>query len=273
MNRLSIEEQTTAISALAEGVSIRSVERMTGIHRDTIMRLMVRVGEACADLLDRKMQNLPCKRIEVDEVWTFVGKKQRHVQAEDDINTIGDFWTWVAFDPDTKIVPSFKVGKRDSETAQAFIHDLAYRLNNRIQLDSDGLSLYVEAVERVFGSAVSYAQIVKAYEAEPIGPGRYSPPAVISVEKTAIVGHPDLAKAGTSYVERQNLTMRMHIRRLTRLTNAFSKKVDNLKAAVALHFAYYNLVKRHGSLRMTPAMAANVTDDFWTVQQLIEVSD
>lgn len=272
MNKLGIEKQAAVISGLVEGASIRSVERMTGVHRDTVMHLGVRVGQACAKMMDAKMHNLPCRRIEVDEIWAYVGKKERHVTQADDASQVGDFYTFVAIDADTKLVPVHRVGKRDLVTAQAFMDDLGYRLKNRIQLSTDGLSTYVEAVERVFGSAVNYAQVVKAYEAEPVGAGRYSPPRVVSQEKTVIVGHPDLDQASTSYVERQNLTMRMQMRRFTRLTNAFSKKADNLEAAVALHFAYYNFVRRHGSLRMTPAMAAGVTDDFWKVEDLVALA-
>ncbi len=269
MNKLKTEVQAQVISGLVEGASIRSVERMTGVHRDTIMRLMVRVGNACGELLDETMRNVDARRIEVDEIWCYVGKKQRHLTPEDDHAETGDFYTFVAIDPESKLVPAYRVGKRDLPNAHAFMHDLAYRLKNRIQLSTDGLPAYVEAVERVFGSAVHYAQVVKAYEADVAGAGRYSPPKVVSQEKTVIIGRPNLDLASTSLVERQNLTMRMQMRRFTRLTNAFSKKVDNLKAAVALHFAHYNFVRRHASLRMTPAMAAGVTQDFWKVEDLV----
>ncbi len=273
MNKLSVEKQATVISGLVEGVSIRSMERMTGVHRDTIMRLGVRVGQACGKLLEEAMHDLPCQRIEADEIWCYVGKKERQVKEQDDASQVGDFYTFVALDPDTKLVPVHRVGKRDLPTAQAFMDDLGYRLKNRIQLSTDGLSAYAGAVERVFGSAVNYAQVVKAYEAEPFSSGRYSPPKVVSQEKTVIVGHPDLDLASTSLIERQNLTMRMQMRRFTRLTNAFSKKLENLEAAVALHFAHYNFVRRHGSIRMTPAMAAGVTEDFWKVEDLVALSN
>ena len=221
------------------------------------------------------MRNLPCKRVEVDEIWTYVGKKQRHVTSQDDMNTVGDFWTWVALDAETKLVPSYRVGKRDAATAQAFIADLSMRLANRVQLSSDGLRLYLEAVEASFGADVDYAQIVKSYEAEPIGPGRYSPPKVVSTEKASIVGKPNMKLVSTSYVERNNLTMRMNMRRFTRLTNAFSKKAENLKAAVALHFAHYNFVRRHSSLGKgtTPAIAAGVTSRPWTITELVWLSN
>jgi len=273
MNRLTQEKQASVIRGLVEGSSIRSVERMTGVHRDTIMRLMIDVGDACGEALDRLMRHLLCKRVEVDEVWCYVGKKQRHVTQSDDSSQVGDFYTWVAMDPDTKLVPSFRVGKRDAVNANAFIADLASRLQNRIQLDSDALRAYVEAVELSFGADVDYAQIVKTYEAEPVGPGRYSPPNVASVEKIRIVGNPDMALASTSYVERGNLTMRMSMRRFTRLTNAFSKKLSNLEAAVKLHFAYYNLVRFHRTLKMPPAMAAGVTTSPWRIKDLLRLSN
>ncbi|MDO8751318.1 MAG: IS1 family transposase [Dehalococcoidia bacterium] len=273
MNKLKIEKQTAVIRALVEGSSIRSTERMTGVHRDTIMRLMVQVGDTCGEVLDHTMRGLHCQRIEVDEIWAYVGKKQRHVQDGENPAQVGDFYTWVAMDADSKLVPSFRVGKRDAANAHAFITDLASRLENRVQLSSDALRLYVDAVEAGFGPDVDYAQIVKAYEAEPLGPGRYSPPQVVSTSKFRIQGKPDMALASTSYVERGNLTMRMSMRRFTRLTNAFSKKVENLKAAVNLHFAYYNLVRFHKTVRMPPAMAAGVTHEPWSIQQLVELSN
>jgi len=273
MNKLSMDKQTAVISGLVEGMSIRSVERMTGVHRDTIMRLMLRVGQTCEEIMNSKMQNLPCKHLQLDEIWCYVGKKQRHVKDTDDLSKVGDFYTWVALDSDTKLVPSYKVGKRDGETGQAFVDDLADKLANRVQISSDGLNIYVDAIEQSFGADVDYAQIVKFYEAEPIGPGRYSPPKVVKVEKSYITGKPNLAMTSTSYVERQNLTMRMNMRRFTRLTNAFSKKVENLKAAVALHFAHYNFVRIHKTLKCTPAMEAGVVNELWTVGNLVEMAN
>ena len=273
MNKLKAEKQVAVIRALVEGSSIRSTERMTGVHRDTIMRLGVQVGTTCGEVLDQMMRGLRCQRIEVDEIWAYVGKKQRHVQDGENPAQVGDFWTWVAMDAETKLVPSFRVGKRDSANAHAFMTDLASRLENRVQLSSDGLRAYVDAVEAGFGPDVDYAQIVKAYETEPIGPGRYSPPKVVSTDKYRIQGEPDMALASTSYVERGNLTMRMSMRRFTRLTNAFSKKVDNLKAAVNLHFAFYNLVRFHRTLGMPPAMAAGVTSGPWKIDDLVWLSN
>ncbi|MGO9613409.1 MAG: IS1 family transposase [Dissulfurispiraceae bacterium] len=269
MNILKAEKQEMAIAALVEGTSIRSVERMTGIHRDTIMRLMVRVGQNCERLLDKHMNHLSCKNIEVDEIWCYVGKKQRHLQRTDNAFELGDQWVFVALDADSKLIPSYIVGKRTVDNAEAFMKDLAGRLDNRVQLSSDALSAYVDAVEEAFGMNIDYGQIVKAYEAEPLGPGRYSPPQVVGAEKIIVSGMPDKLKISTSYVERQNLTIRMQMRRFTRLTNAFSKKLDNLKAAVALHFAHYNFVRIHSSLRVTPAMEAGVTDHLWTIRDLM----
>ncbi|MEW6674190.1 MAG: IS1 family transposase [Thermodesulfobacteriota bacterium] len=273
MNKLNSKKQEMIVSALIEGSSIRSTERMTGVHRDTIMRLMVKVGDSCKTLMDEKMVNLPCKNIQVDEVWCYVGKKQRHVRRADDKNQCGDFWTWVAIDADSKLVPSFRTGKRDRDMANEFIGDLSLRLANRVQISSDKLKHYVEAIELEFGGNVDYAQIVKSYEAEAIGPGRYSPPKVVSTDKTIIRGNPDMDKVSTSFVERQNLTMRMSMRRFTRLTNAFSKKLDNLKAAIALHFAHYNFVRIHRTLSCTPAMEVGIENRIWSIGDLIEYAN
>jgi IS1 family transposase len=216
------------------------------------------------------MRELPCRRIEVDEIWAYVGKKQRHLTQDDDPRRVGDQYTFVALDPETKIIPAYRVGKRDLPTATAFITDLSERLANRIQLSSDALAAYVEATERAFGADIDYGQEVKAYEAEPVGRGRYSPPHVTSAQRVVIAGNPDQALISTSLVERQNLTMRMSMRRFTRLTNAFSKKVENLRAAVSLHFAHYNFVRVHRTLRVTPAMEAGVSNRLWSLDELVE---
>lgn len=270
---LKTEKKAMVLGALCEGSSIRSIERMTGVHRDTIMRLGVRAGQACEALHSDMMQGLECQTLQVDEIWGYVGKKQRHVRKGDN-SEFGDAWTFVAIDADSKLVPAYLVGKRDSATANAFLSDLHSRLINRVQISTDGLSSYIDAIEQSFGMDVDYGQIVKTYAVSEAYPeGKYSPPEVVSVEKSYIMGNPDENKISTSYVERQNLTMRMHCRRLTRLTNAFSKKLDNFKAAIALHFAYYNLVKVHKTLRVTPAMAAGVTNKVWTVLDLLERID
>jgi IS1 family transposase len=272
MNRLSLARRTQIIGALVEGNSIRSTERMTDTHRDTVMRLMVQVGDGCAKLMDERMRELPCKRIQVDEIWSYVGKKQRQVTLQDDRTRVGDQWTFVAIDPDTKLIPAYRVGKRTRPHAVAFMQDLSERLANRVQLSSDALNSYVDAVERAFGADVDYGQAVKFYEAEPIGPGRYSPPRVVRQERMAIAGAPDREHISTSLVERQNLTMRMSMRRFTRLTNGFSKKIENMRAAVSLHFAHYNFVRMHRTLRMSPAMAAGVDSRLWSLEDLVEAT-
>jgi IS1 family transposase len=269
VNRLSIERRTQVVSALVEGNSIRSIERMTGIHRDTVMRLGFEVGKGCHQLMHEKMRNLNCERIECDEIWSYVRKKQNQLKPGESIRA-GDFWTFVAIDPQTKLVPSYLTGKRTLENATMFMRDLARRVDNRVQISTDGLPSYIRAVEDAFGSNVDYGQVVKFYDAEPTGPGRYAPPKVSKVEKEAIWGNPDMHTLGTSIVERQNHNMRMSMRRFTRLTNGFSKKLDNLKGAVALRFAHYNMVRIHRTLRVTPAMAAGVSDRLWTLQELVE---
>jgi IS1 family transposase len=269
-NILSTDKQIAAIGALAEGSSIRSIERMTGVHRDTIMRLGVKVGQGCAALMDAKMRDLPCTRLEMDEIWGFVGKKERNVRL-DEPAPVGNVWTFCAIDADTKLVPSFKVGDRSVATAKALVSEVASRMRNRVQISTDGLRAYVEAVENAFGAEVDYPQIVKTYGHEEVSDKRrYSAPDFVSSEKKVVIGHPDERLISTSYVERLNATTRLHMRRLTRLTLAFSKKRENFEAAVALHFAYYNFVKRHNTLRCTPAMAAGVERDFWSVGELLE---
>jgi IS1 family transposase len=268
-NVLNTDKQIAVIGALAEGSSIRSIERITGVHRDTIMRLGVKVGEGCAKMLDLSMRNLPCNRLEMDEIWGFVGKKDRNVREGD--NAVGSVWTFCAIDAETKLVPAFKCGDRDAATAKAFVQDVANRMAYRVQISTDGLNAYVAAMESAFGGNVDYAQIIKTYGHEEVSNNRrYSAPEFVSSEKKIVVGNPDERLISTSYVERLNATTRLHMRRLTRLTLAFSKKRENFEAAVALHFAYYNFVKRHNTLRCTPAMAAGVTGSFWSVGDLLE---
>jgi len=270
-NVLGTEKQTAIIAALAEGSSIRSIERITGVHRDTIMRLGVKVGHGCATLMDTAMRNLPCNRLEMDEIWGFVGKKDRNVREGED--AVGSVWTFCAIDAETKLVPAFKVGNRDVATAAAFVQDIADRMAYRVQISTDGLNAYVAAMENAFGGSVDYAQIIKTYGHEEVSNNRrYSAPEFVSSEKKVVVGNPDERLISTSYVERLNATTRLHMRRLTRLTLAFSKKRENFEAAVALHFAYYNFVKRHSTIRCTPAMAAGVTSSFWRVGDLVEAA-
>jgi IS1 family transposase len=269
-NVLPRSKQLAVLSALVEGVSVRGTERLTGVSRKAILSLLVRVGNGCAALLNERMRDLPCERLEIDELWSFVQKKQRHVK-EGDPASFGDTWTYVAIDAETKLVPCFLTGKRNVETTNAFIADLASRLRYRVQISTDGLRMYADAIRSAF-AAVDYATIVKEYESEPAGAGRYSPPKVTATAKTPIFGSPVEELVSTSYVERQNLTMRMQIRRFTRLTNAHSKKLENHGAAVALHFAHYNFVRIHSSLRCTPAMAAGLTSTVWGMDELLDAA-
>jgi IS1 family transposase len=272
-NVLNKDKQIAVIAALAEGMAIRQIERMTEIHRDTIMRLGVRIGQGCARIMDEKMRDLDCRNIQVDEIWGFIQKKKRNLTPEDD-STRGDVWTFCAIDADTKVVPAYKVGKRDTVTANAFMNDLSSRLKNRVQLSSDGLRAYVEAVELAFGADVDYGQVIKAYETDghSTPERRYSPSKLVKVHTEVITGDPLPPFISTSYVERLNLTTRHHMKRLARLTIAFSKKLENFEAAVGLHFAYYNFVKVHKTLRCTPAMAADVERKIWTVGDLVEAA-
>jgi len=272
MNKLPMDKQVTVISALVEGCSIRSIERLTGIHRDTIMRLGLRVGEGCIDLLDKTMRGLHCKRLELDEQWGFVGKKQRHVTKQDNPLEVGDQWIFAAIDPETKLVPCFHLGKRTAEDTNIFVQNLAGRLETRCQISVDGFSAYINAVEEAFGADVDLGVIVKSFEAEPIGPGRYSPPKVVGTEKTIVKGSPDWSLISTSMIERLNLTTRQQCKRLARLTLGYSKRRTHLRAALGLHFAHYDLARVHSSLRVTPAMEAGVTNRIWSVRDLIEAS-
>jgi IS1 family transposase len=273
-NNLTTEKKVQAISMLAEDSSIRAIERIIGVHRDTIMRLGVRVGEACAKIHEGKMRDLSCQNIQVDELWGFVGKKDKAVI--DSETGVGSVWTFIAIDSDSKLIPSYLVGQRDGDHTKAFIADLASRIKNRVQISSDGLQAYIDAVIIGFGRGNSdYGQIVKTYSVSHLGnfkeaAKRYSPAEVVKVERNTICGTPDRDLISTSHVEKQNHTLRMHCRRLTRLTNAFSKKWENFEAAVALNFAYYNFCKIHGAIRCTPAMAAGVESSQWSVAELIE---
>jgi IS1 family transposase len=273
MNILPKEKKLAVLSALVEGNSIRSTERMTGVHRDTIMRLLVEVGERCQTILNERMRDFHSRLIQADEIWTYCRcKQQRLADEEQDNPELGDQYVFVALDAESKLIPLFVVGKRDTTTAHRFIDGLRQRLNGngRVQLTTDGFRAYLTAVEEFFGNDVDYAQLVKVYGSEPAGDGRYAPPKVTEVVSTPITGNPDPRHISTSYVERQNLTIRMMCRRFTRLTNAFSKKLANLKAALALHFAYYNFCRIHATLRITPAMAAGVTDRVWDLEELVE---
>jgi IS1 family transposase len=273
-NILPLEKQITVIGQLAEGTSMRAIERLTGIHQDTICRLGVRVGNACEKIMDEQMRGLACKTIQMDEIWGFIAKKQKNLKPGDEKRGLGDAWTFVAIDAETRMVPAYRVGKRDSYTANCFVEDLASRLDGeRVQISTDALAAYAEAIERGFGAEADYGQIVKTYGVADVqAQRRYSPAELVRIKRIVVSGNPIEADISTSYIERQNLTMRMHMRRLTRLTNAFSKKLDNFKAAVSLHFAYYNFVRIHKTLRMTPAMAGGVTDTVWSISDLVEAA-
>jgi IS1 family transposase len=273
-NHLSKDKQIAVTAALAEGNSIRSIERMLGIHRETIMRLGVRIGQGCARLLDERMRGLDCQRLELDEIWGYVGKKVRHLREDDD-PTFGDVWTYCALDADTKLVPSYRVSsKRNMPNTVAFIQDLASRLNNRVQISTDAMNAYEDAIELVFGREVDYAQIVKTYGTEDstysTPERKYSPSRIASSEKIWMMGKPDPKHVSTSYVERLNASTRLHVKRLNRLTLAFSKKLENFEAAVALNFASHNFVKTHRTIKMTPAIAAGVETNFWSYGDLVE---
>ena len=270
MNRLPRNKQIQVVAALVEGNSIRATVRMTGVAKNTVIKLLVDIGAACEAYQVERLVNLPCKRIQCDEIWSFVGAKQK--QVNQGAHGVGDVWTWTAICADTKLVPSWQVGDRGLDTAKGFISDLAGRLANRVQLTTDGHKVYLNAIENAFGDDIDYAMLVKQYgECYEGGEVRYSPAVCTGAKKEAITGNPDPAHVSTSYVERQNLTMRMSMRRFTRLTNAFSKKVGNHCAAVALHFMHYNFCRIHQTLRVTPAMAAGVTDHVWEIGEIVDL--
>jgi IS1 family transposase len=270
MNCLSDEKKTQIIAALVEGNSIRATVRMTGASKNTIVKLLAEVGQACAEYQDKAFRNLTCKRIQCDEIWSFCYAKDKNVPEElRGKFGYGDVWTWTAMDADTKLVPSWRVGRRDAGTAYSFMHDLAERLASRVQLTTDGLRVYLNAVESAFGSEIDYAMLVKIYGADKDAESRYSPAECIGTEIVSIAGRPNPNHISTSFVERQNLTMRMGMRRFTRLTNGFSKKVENLQHAVALHFMHYNFCRVHQTLRVTPAMEAGITDHVWSAGEIV----
>jgi len=262
-----------ALQCLLEGCSIRTTERLTGLNRNTIMRLLVLAGERSEKLMNRKMRQLPCRRIQCDEIWTFLMKKARHVRKDDPAD-FGDQWVFVAMDADTKLIPAFLVGKRSSDNTQAFMRDLWSRIaDHRVQLTTDAYIFYRKAVEESFAADADFAQLTKLYgDYGQHGNERYSPGKITEVISKVRSGNPDPDHISTSYVERQNLTIRMQLRRFTRLTNAFSRKLENLRAAVNLHFAYYNFCRVHASLRVTPAMEAGLADHVWSIGELLLVA-
>ena len=258
------------VQCLVEGNSLRSTTRITGVHRTTIINLLCDLGEACSAYQDKVFRNLNCRRIQCDEIWSFVYAKEKNASMEmKDAVGAGDVWTWTAIDPDSKLVPCWFIGSRDALCAYHFIQDLAGRLKNRIQLTTDGLKVYIQAIEDAFGSEIEYAMLIKIFGEAPKTEARYSPARCMGSKRALMTGKPEYGHVSTSHVERQNLTMRMSMRRFTRLTNAFSKKVENLEYAVALHFMYYNFARIHQTLRVTPAMEAGVSDHVWSVGEIL----
>ena len=274
MNRLSPEKRTQVVAALVEGTSINATVRITGVSKNTVLRLLTDLGLVCSIHQDFAMRDLTCQRVQCDEIWSFVGAKQKNVTLDKRDEGWGDTWTWVAIDADTKLVPSYRVGPRDVREATAFMTDLAERLRYRVQLTTDGHKAYLLAVKGAFGGKVDYAQLIKVYgnDSSPKQPERrYSPGVCIDAVPNRVTGDPDPDHVSTSYVERQNLTMRMSMRRYTRLTNAFSKKVENHVAAVSLHFMHYNFCRVHQTLKTTPAVASGVADHVWKLHEIIDL--
>jgi IS1 family transposase len=271
MNQLTNARRTQVIKCLCEGLSIRATVRMTGVAKNTIVKLLHEIGQACSEYQDKTLRNLPCKRVQCDEIWSFCYAKDKNVPADKRGQFgFGDVWTWTALCADTKLIVSWLVGDRGAGTAFEFTNDLAARLANRIQLTTDGHRVYADAVEQAFGSNIDYAMLVKLYGNE----GRdkeatYSPAQCTGTRTIPMTGNPDRKHISTSFVERQNLTMRMSMRRFTRLTNAFSKKVENHFAALALYFMYYNFCRVHQTLRVTPAMEAGIADDVWEIEEIM----
>jgi len=285
MNRLTPRERAQILGMMVEGMSIRAITRLTGKSKNTVAKLLADAGEACRDYMETAMVNLPCKRLQCDEIWSFVYAKEKNVPEAkrrrasitsancDDKDAAGSIWTWTAIDADTKLVPAFHVGTRDAWCAWHFMTDLAKRLRDRVQLTTDGHHAYLGAVHEGFGTDIDYAMLVKLYGTEPAGEARYSPPKCIGTRMEVKCGDPDLAHVSTSFAERQNLNMRMGMRRFTRLTNAFSKKVENHEHMIATYYAFYNFVRVHQTLKTTPAVAAEVADHVWTITELVGLID
>lgn len=276
MNRLSTVERAHIVRCLVDGNSMRATSRITGVARNTIDKLLVELGAACSEYQDRVLRKLSCKRIHADECWAFVGCKQKQVTLEkiEREGICGDVWTWAAIDADTKLIPCWTLGQRDAQTAKNFVADLADRLADRVQLTSDGLKVYLAAVEKAFHGHVDYAMLVKIYgEIDTEGQRRYSPAACIGCEIKSVTVNPDPDHISTSYIERANLTMRMGMRRFTRLTNGYSKKLENHAAAVSLHMMFYNFGRRHMTLGTSPAVAGGIADHIWSVEEIVCLLD
>lgn len=270
MNQLTKERRTYVIKCLCEGLSIRSTVRMTGVAKNTIVKLLAEIGAACSEYQDKTLRNLTCKKIQCDEIWSFCYAKDKNVpHSKRGEFGYGDVWTWTAIDADTKLIVSWRVGDRDAGTAREFTEDLADRLANRVQLTTDGHRVYYSAVEQAFGSNVDYATLVKLYGADRDTEATYSPAEVVSCRAVPVMGRPDPNHISTSYVERHNLSMRMSMRRFARLTNAFSKKIEHHIAALALYFMFYNFCRIHQTLRVTPAMEAGIADHVWEIEEIV----
>lgn len=276
MNRLTTNRRAQIIGMMVEGVSIHAITRMTGVSKNTVVKLLADAGNACLDYPDKVLHNLPSKRIQADEIWSFVYAKQKNAPQEKRGQFgYGDVWTWTALDADNKLIVCWHVGTRDADAAYAFMMDVASRLANRVQLTTDGHAAYLSAVDAAFsrGPGVDYAQLVKIYGTSPEAQRRYSPPICVGAQKSEIRGTPDPEHISTSYVERQNVSMRMGMRRFTRLTNAFSKKLENHMHALSIYFMHYNFVRIHQTLRVTPAMEAGVTDRLWSLEDIVGIVD
>ncbi len=274
MNKLSTAKRVAVVAALVEGNSIRATVRMTLVSKPTILKLLVQLGDVCAQFHDQAVRNLRTKRVECDEIWQFVGAKQKNVpEAKRETFGFGDVWTWTALDATSKLIVSWLVGPRDAGSAHTLMQDVASRIRTRVQLTTDGHRAYLNAVEDAFGADVDYATLQKMYGSAQENETRYSPAKILSSTTEVITGNPNPKYISTSYVERQNLTMRMHIRRFTRLTNTFSKKLENHTAAVALHFVWYNFVRVHQTLRVTPAMEAGISDRVWNIVDIVALLD
>jgi IS1 family transposase len=274
MNRLTTEKRAQILGMMVEGMAIRAISRLTGASKNTIAKLLVDAGQACSEYQDRTLRNLPSKRLQLDEIWSFVYAKQKNVaDAKRKDLAWGDVWTWTAIDADSKLIASWMVGDRSGDTAKVFVCDLAKRLASRVQVTTDGHRAYVEAVEAAFGADVDYAQLIKIYGQTDEGQRRYSPPQIIGTETHCCTGNPDPKHISTSFAERSNLSIRMGLRRFTRLTNGFSKKVENHVHALSIYFMHYNFVRIHQTLRVTPAMAAGVTGKLWSLEDIVRVVD
>jgi IS1 family transposase len=275
MNQITNAKRSAVVAALVEGNSIRATVRMTGVAKNTVVKLLLELGEACSKLHDETVRNVRSRRVQCDEIWSFVYAKAKNVTAEiaEKHADAGDVWTWTAIDADSKLIVSWFIGTRDAGAAYTFMQDVASRLRNRVQLTTDGHKPYLAAVEDAFGADIDYAMLQKLYGADPQAETRYSPAQCIGTRTAVITGEPNPKHLSTSYVERQNLTMRMSMRRFTRLTNGFSKKVENHAAALALYFVYYNFARVHQTLRVTPAMEAGIADHAWSVSELVALLD